>query len=83
VEAKTQTLSFNILNEIFEAFNAQLKQRIDQILHGEDVDMIIYFRLGHLLELFNYTLCKLLGNASSFPMYLLEYAFTITVNSLD
>ncbi len=43
-DSKKQMLAFNILNEIFETLNKDLKMRIDQILNGEEVDIIIYFK---------------------------------------
>lgn len=70
---KKYVLSFHILNEIFETLNSHLKVRIDQILNGEEVDMIMYFRLGHLMQLYSYTIIKILGKNSSLPMFLLEY----------
>jgi hypothetical protein len=41
---KKHVLSFNVASEIFESLNGHLKVRIDQILNGEEVDMIVYFR---------------------------------------
>lgn len=77
-DSKKQMLAFNILNEIFETLNKDLKMRIDQILNGEEVDIIIYFKLGHFLELYSNTVSKMLGKNSSFPMYLLELKSLVT-----
>ncbi|KAL0476993.1 COG6 [Acrasis kona] len=67
-----QSYSFGVLDETFQVLNAHLKDKIDQILNGERVDMIVYFRLGHLMELYRFTIGKLLGMNSSLPCYLSE-----------
>lgn len=82
ISDKKVEMAFSILNEVFDALQPQLTVRIEQIWNSdssqkvlESNETVIYYRLAHLLELYVFTLGKLLGKSSNLPMFLSVYVF--------
>jgi hypothetical protein len=66
-------LSFDILDKIFNSLISHLKMRVQQVLVSSNKEtLVVYFRLAHLLELYSFTLGKMLGEKSTLPVYLME-----------